>query len=69
MTPETKSFYSELTNKVKYLYQALDQCNDIIKKLETENNFLKQTCSHIKDMEGCESTKKNQDEAVDKSIQ
>jgi hypothetical protein len=69
LSRETKSFYSELSNKVKYLYQALDQCNNIVKHLEKENQFLKETCWNITNMQVQEAQKKNQDGGVDKSME
>lgn len=46
-----KKMNNELLNKVKYLYQALNQCERIVSSLEQENNYLKETCKNIEQIQ------------------
>lgn len=39
----------ELSNKVYHLHKALEQAQDIIKVLETENNNLKEAIKHLEE--------------------
>lgn len=39
--------FGEVTNKNKYLHQALCEANAIIKKLEEENNRLKDVLTNL----------------------
>jgi len=39
----------ELSNKVYHLHKALEQAQDIIKVLETENNNLKEAIKHLQE--------------------
>jgi hypothetical protein len=39
--------FGEVTNKKKYLHQALCEANAIIKKLEEENNRLKDVLNNL----------------------
>lgn len=53
---------NELINKVKHLYQALNQCEKIVSSLEKENHYLKQTCENIREIQTrnyCDEPKKN----------
>jgi hypothetical protein len=38
---------SELKNKIFYLQKALTECSDIMDKLKTENELLKEDCEKI----------------------
>jgi len=39
----------ELSNKVYHLHKALEQAQEIIKVLETENNNLKEAIKYLKE--------------------
>lgn len=43
MSPEIDSLNKELTEKIQYLYKALDECMKIVKSLKQENQILKDT--------------------------
>lgn len=50
----------ENITKIRALYKALDECNQIIEKLSEENQKLKDACSAIKkiDQECCKDLSK-----------
>ena len=43
MGSEISSLNKELTEKIQYLYKALDECMKIVKSLKEENQVLKDT--------------------------
>ena len=43
MGSEIDSLNKELTEKIQYLYKALDECMKIVKSLKEENQVLKDT--------------------------
>ena len=47
MSCDTNHLESELKNKIFYLQKALQECSDIMDKLKTENELLKEDCEKI----------------------
>ena len=43
MGSEINGLNKELTEKIQYLYKALDECMKIVKSLKEENQILKET--------------------------
>lgn len=43
MSSEINNLNKELTEKIQYLYKALDECMKIVKSLKEENQILKET--------------------------
>lgn len=47
MSCDTNYLESDLKNKIFYLQKALQECSDIMDKLKTENELLKEDCEKI----------------------
>lgn len=47
MSCDTNHLESDLKNKIFYLQKALQECSDIMDKLKTENELLKEDCEKI----------------------